>query len=275
VTLPAGAPTTAFPEARPWGAAGKHCIVVTSAFCWLATGAPPCKAAPEEIQVYEDDMSAPGRAGVDVHNNFVASGSDTPGYAGEEPPRHVYRLTPEFYYGLSDTVELGLYVLSSRSPGGESHMDGTKLRLKYIAPHAANEGLFWGANLEVGRTGKRVSETPWNGELKGILGYRTGPWTWAVNPNIDWSLSAHGGPATVDIDVKGAYAITGKSQLGMEVYGELGPVSGLQPLDRNSKTLYAVLDHDFGSFDLNAGVGRGLTTDSDRWTFKFILGAHF
>jgi hypothetical protein len=254
----------------------KRSIIAPSICFFLAVAAaPPCKSAPEEIQVYEDDLSTPGQFGVDVHNNFVASGSSAPSYAGEQPPNHVYRLTPEFYYGFSETVELGLYLLSTRSSDGDSHFDGTKVRIKYIAPHDGSRGLFWGANLEIGKTTRRVSETPWNGELKGILGFRTGPWTLIVNPNLDWSLSAHGGPAAFAIDVKVAHAVSDKTEAGIEMYNELGPASGLQPLDQNSKTLYAVLDHDFGNFDLNAGLGRGLTPDSDRWTIKFIVGTRF
>lgn len=246
--------------------------------CLLAAAglyAPAGHAAPEEIQVYMDDMSAPGQFGVDVHNNFVPSGAKTPGYAGEQPPHHVYRLTPEFYYGLSKTVELGLYILTTRAPDGSFHNDGAKVRVKYIAPHDPDTGWFWGANLEVGRTSLRVSETPWNAELKGILGYRTGPWTFAVNPNLDWSISKGGGPVTLDIDAKVAYAVTPKTQLGFETYNELGPLSRIQALNRNSKTLYAVVDHEFEKFDLNAGIGRGLTSEADRWTIKFIVGTHF
>ena len=52
-------------------------------------------------------------------------------------------------------------------------------------------------------------------------------------------------------------------------------VRGLQPFNQNSKTLYLAIDQDLGKFDLNAGLGRGLTSDSDRWIFKFIVGAHF
>ncbi|WP_137860609.1 hypothetical protein [Variovorax sp. 3P27G3] len=237
--------------------------------------APPAAAAPEEIQVYLDDMSAPGQFGVDVHNNYVFSGASTPGYVGEQPARHVYRLTPEFYYGVSDTLELGLYVLSSRAPGADPKVDGAKVRIKYIAPHDKTQGMFWGANLEFGKTSLRVSPTAWNAELKGILGYRAGPWTLAVNPNIDWSLSRHGGPVTLDVDAKIAYALNDKTQLGLETYNELGPLSRLDPLRKNSKTLFVALDHEFDRFDVNVGIGKGLTSEADRWLMKFILGTHF
>jgi hypothetical protein len=241
----------------------------------LLSAAPFCRAADEEIQVYEDDLSAPGQFGVDVHNNFVLSGKSLPSFAGEQPPRHVYRLTPEFYYGLSHTVELGLYLLSTRAAGEALHFDGPKLRLKYIPVHDPDRGFYWGVNLEIGRTTRRVSEQPWNGQLKGIVAWRGERWTWTANPNLDWSLSAQGGPAVFGVDVKAAYGVTARTQLGLESYNELGPLRSLGPLGTYGKTLYAALDHDFGGVDLNAGIGRGLTSDADGWTVKFVIGTHF
>ncbi|MDY7549215.1 hypothetical protein QN379_14155 [Glaciimonas sp. Gout2] len=235
----------------------------------------PVQAAPEEVQVYMDDLSGPGHFGLDVHNNYVISGADTPAYKGELPPRHVYRLTPEFYYGLTKTIELGLYVLTTRDAQGGTHNEGGKVRIKYIAPHDATTGFFWGVNLEAGKTNLRVSEMAWNAQLKGILGYRTGPWTLAINPNLDWSPSKGGGPVVGSLDGKVAYSLAEKTQIGFEIYNELGPVSNPQALNKNSKTLYAVVDQEAGGFDINAGIGRGLTNDADRWVLKFIVGTHF
>ena len=237
--------------------------------------AAPCRAASEEIQVYMDDLSAPGQFGLDVHNNFVISGTGAPTYPGELPARHVYRLTPEFYLGLTKTLELGLYLLTTKGPQDNGRIEGGKMRLKYIAPHDAEAGFFWGLNLEAGRTSTRVSEMPWNAQLKGIMGYRSGPWTVAVNPNLDWSLSRHGGPVMASMDMKVAYAMASKTSIGFESYNELGPLSHLQALNRNSKTLYAVIDQEIGGIDINAGIGRGLTDDADRWVLKFIVGTHF
>jgi hypothetical protein len=241
----------------------------------IAMASPACRAAPEEIQVYLDDLRAPGQLGVDLHNNFVVSGRSTPDYPGEQPPAKVYRLTPEFAYGVSPTTELGLYLLTTRDADGHLHGDGVKARVKYVAPHDAQSGLFWGANLEVGRSSRRVSETAWNAEVKGILGYRAGAWTVAVNPNVDWSLSAGGGPATGEVDLKVNYTLDPSTQVGIESYDELGPLRHLSTASTNARTVYAVLDKDFGRFDLNAGVGRGVATAADRWVVKFIVGTNF
>ena len=241
----------------------------------LLIASAPCHAAPEEIQVYMDDMRDPGQLGVDLHNNYVMSGRRVPDYAGEQPPGNVYRLTPEFAYGLTRTLELGFYILTSQDADGALNADGVKARVKYIAPHDAESGLFWGANLEVGKTSRRLSESPWNAELKGIVGYRAGPWTLAVNPNLDWSLGSRAGPVTGDIDFKLERAIDAKTQIGIESYNELGPVNGFQSLGKKSKILYAVVDREFEGWDLNAGIGRGLNAQADFWTIKLIIGHNF
>lgn len=234
-------------------------------------------AAPEEIQVYLDDLTPVGQFGTDVHNNWVFSGSDTPDYPGALPANHLYRLTPEFYYGLSDVFELGLYALTTTAPGGNPQFDGPKLRLKFVAPHDELQGPFWGANLEIGDTALRVSPQPWGTELKGIYGWRNSRWLYAANLNFDWtSTRAFGGAVSLDVDQKLAYTTDAGYQLGFESYNELGPASDLGHFSRLSETLYLALDTDLGkAFDLNAGIGRGLTPASDRWVVKFIIGIHY
>ena len=234
-------------------------------------------AAPEEIQVYLDDLTPPGSFGTDVHNNYVVSGSGMPDYPGGEAPLHLYRLTPEFYYGLSDTLELGLYLLTTKQPGRDFMFDGPKARLKFIAPHDGNAGAFWGLNLELGKTSLRVSEQAWGTELKGIWGYRWPRWLLAVNTDVDWdSTRAFGGAPALGLDTKLAYTTDAGWQGGFELYDELGPLRHVGGLADRSQTLYAVVDTELGpKLDLDAGIGRGLTTASDRWIIKFILGIHY
>jgi hypothetical protein len=233
-------------------------------------------AASEEIQVYLDDLTRPGGFGADIHNNFVVKGSRTPDYPGALPANHTYRFTPELYYGLTPTMELGLYLLTTTAPGTGPNYDGQKLRFKYIAPHNENVGSFWGLNLEIGKTTHRVSEVPWNAQLKGIYGFRTGPWTVGFNANFDWSLAgAPNSPVFFEFDTKVAYQLHEGLEVGFESYNELGPVRSLGRLNTLSQTLYAVVDADIGKVALNAGIGRGLTAASDRWILKFIAGFQY
>lgn len=229
------------------------------------------RAAPEEIQVYLDDKEAPGGMSVDWHNNYVASGRSLASYAGEQPPAQVYRFTPELNVGLTDTLEYGLYVLTTRNREGGWHANGVKMRLKYIAPHDEKEGLFWGANIEAGRSDLAIESHPWNAELKGIVGTHIGPWTFGLNLNLDSSLSRQAGPVEADVDIKLNFALTGKTQIGVESFNQLGPLSHFDAWSRNSKTIYAVVDTEVAGLALNAGLGRGANGNSDRWTLKFIL----
>jgi len=232
-------------------------------------------AAPEEIQVYQDDLTQPGHFGLDLHQNYAVAGLTSLDYVGERAPDHVYRLTPEFYYGLTPDIELGAYLLTSLDRGGRYAVDGEKFRIKYIVPHAESSGSFWGVNLEVGKSDHLIEQRPWNYELKGIYGWRDGPWILGINLNLDASMSAHPGPTTIDVDSKLNYALTHATQVGLELYDGLGPVSSPGHLNQQSQTAYAVLDADLGVCDLNVGVGRGLSTASDRWVLKMILGFHF
>ncbi len=241
----------------------------------LAAGA-NAVAAPEEIQVYMDEMGAPGEFGLDVHANYVISGSSVSDYPGAQPPAHVFRLTPEFSYGLTPNLELGAYILTSRDGRGNTAVDGQKLRLKFIAPRTDGQAYFWGANLEVGRVSHRLDENPWNAELKGIFGYRAERWTFAVNPNIDWKVSGPApSPTIFHFDSKIAYKTRHGYDIGAESYNEFGELRHMGHLNRQSQTLFGVIDTSIHGWDLNVGVGRGLTPASDRWLLKAIIGVPF
>ena len=60
-----------------------------------------------------------------------------PDYPGQQPSDHRFRFTPEFSYGLTPAVELGLYLLLANIDGrGHLTIDGVKARIKYSVPHA-------------------------------------------------------------------------------------------------------------------------------------------
>ncbi|GAB3455446.1 hypothetical protein GCM10027321_07940 [Massilia terrae] len=241
----------------------------------LALAAGAATAAPEEIQVYMNEMNKPGEFGLDVHANYVLSGSRELDYTGAQLSRHALRVTPEFSYGLTDSLELGAYILGARDAAGRYDIGGEKLRLKFI-PSAPDSPLFYGANLELGRVDHRFDDNPWNGELKGILGYKGARWTAALNVNVDFKVSGPvPAPTTVELATKLGYAISDGTQLGIESYNELGQASRLGHPGRQAHTTYAVLDTSVKGWDLNLGIGRGNQLASDRWVLKAIIGVPF
>ena len=235
-----------------------------------------CHAAPEEIQVYMDEMDAPGQFGLDLHTNYVLAGDNIPAYPGAVPPYHLFRLTPEFSYGLTPSFELGAYLLTSAGPDSGTAFDGEKIRLKFIAPKKADQAYFWGANLELGKVDYGMNINPLNGELKGIYGYRSKRWTVAFNANLDWTIMGPlPGPATVELDTKVAYAVNAGYKIGFESYNGIGPIRQPGYLNDQSQTLYAVLDTALKGWDLNIGLGHGFSSVADKIILKAIVGVPF
>ncbi|MFZ6760425.1 hypothetical protein ACO0K9_24750 [Undibacterium sp. Ji50W] len=242
----------------------------------LGLAGSPVWAASEEIQVYMDEMNEPGKIGLDIHGNYVFSGNAVPDYPGAQAPRHVFRLTPEFSYGLTPELEMGAYILTSRSANGNTAVDGEKLRLKYIKSKSPDQAYFVGANLEVGRVAYRLDENPWNGELKGIFGYDSKRWSFGTNANVDFKISGPTpSPATLNLATKISYKVSPDFEVGAESYNEMGELRNMGHLNQHGQTLYGVIDTKIHGWDINIGLGRGLTSVSDRWTVKTILTVPF
>lgn len=238
--------------------------------------AAPAFAADEEIQVYMDEIGQLHKLSLDVHLNHAFNGRNFSSFPGEQGSQGRTRITPEFGYALDGSWELGAYLpLANLSDDGELSIDGVKLRLKYIAPHAA-EGFFWGANLEIGYVNDSLDQNPWNGELKGIAGWRSGPWTLAANLNLGFKVSGDvAAPADIGIAAKASYAVTEKTSIGLETYNGFGEVEHPSALARNDQQIYAVIDTSYHDWDLNLGVGWGYGEPEDHFIFKAIIGVPF
>ena len=65
-------------------------------------------AAPEEIEIYLDDFAEVGKAGLDMHTNYVVS--------GKQSVSHQFRVTPELSYGINNHWEVGAYFLTVMDP---------------------------------------------------------------------------------------------------------------------------------------------------------------
>lgn len=232
----------------------------------------PALAAPEEIQVYQDDSVAAGHFGLDLHTSNVVSGARTADYAGGVGSNHQYRLTPEFYYGLTPNIELGLYVLADRDASGNTAIGGEKVRIKYIAPRPEGRDWYWGVNLKVGRVGARYDPNPWNTELKGIFGWRRGRWDVAANANVDAALSGRKPPPpSLELTTKIGYRAAPDLSFGVETFNTLGDRRNFGRFSQNEQSIYAVTDFKLRGFDLNLGVGRGLTAPADHWVVKAVI----
>ncbi|GAB4126497.1 MAG: hypothetical protein Fur0040_09150 [Sideroxydans sp.] len=230
------------------------------------------QAAPDEIQVYTEELNAPGEFGLEQHLNYTASGQQTPDYAGQMRSHHALQVTPEFSYGLTDTLEAGLYLPVAFTPGGYAYLNGLRLRLKYIVPRDSATRWFHGLNVEVGRDEPRTSESLAGMELRPILGYRDERWLFSFNPILNMALSAGVSHAPqFEPSLKLTHRVGHGLRAGVEYYGEWGWLHDLS--GQRVHTIYAVADVERGKLDINVGIGHG--SAADRWVVKTIVALPF
>ncbi len=235
----------------------------------------PVLAAPDEIQVYTEELDAPGAFGLEQHLNYTLAGQRTPDYPGQMPSHHVLQLTPEFSYGLTDTLEEGVYVPLAFAPGGGAFLNGLRLRLKYIARREPGQRFFYGLNMEVGRDTLRTSDSLSAMEIRPIVGYRDERWLLSFNPILNLGLTAN-----VSHQPQFAPALKLTHRLdagvhgGIEYYGEYGSMTHMSS-DQRSHALYAVADIETGGWDVNLGIGHGFAHAPDAWVMKAIVALPF
>lgn len=229
----------------------------------------------DEIQVYTDDINAPGKFGLELHLNLTLSGRRVPDYVGEITPHHGIGFTPEFSYGLTKDFEAGLYLPFERTAGGAKDFAGAKLRMKWlpVKPDEKLGGWFSGANYELSCLQPRFDEGRWGSELRTMIGFRRPDWLLAANPVFSWTMAGPGRSARpeFELQLKASREVVKGLSFGPEYYAGFGPIGRALPRSEQDHTLYAAFDVDVHPWVFNFGVGRGLGGAAGRWTVKFIF----
>lgn len=233
-------------------------------------------AASDEIQVYTDEMNEPGQYGVELHLNYVPKGSKEVSHDGEIASNHRFQATPEFSYGITKSLEAGLYVPTAISSDGNFYATGLRPRLKYIHPQAEGSVFFWGLNTEFGYSTLKVTDTMWGMEIRPIMGVRTDKWLVSFNPIIDIPLSKGGmHAAAFEPSLKVMRKINDELELGIEHYAGLGAMSNLQGWKNQEQTTYVAADFKVKGMEVNFGVGHGYQKAEDDWVIKSIVAFPF
>ncbi len=229
----------------------------------------------DEIQVYDDGIDKKGQLGLEIHLNTTPDGRAKPDWPGEIPPHHGVRATMEWSYGLTDSLEAGLYLPFLRDAAGTVYFAGPRFRLKWMAfkPAEGGAGLFAGANVEVGAVNERLEQGRPIVELRPIVGYRDEDWLVAFNPVMDKTFRSRYVSSKVQFapGIKIARSVGGGNAIGVEYYDEMGPLGNFEPARKQSQQLFLAVDVGGATVPFNFGVGRGLNAASDKWTVKAIF----
>jgi hypothetical protein len=248
--------------------------------CLLLLPVAPAHAAlPDEIQVYTDDINAPGEFGLEVHINTAPRGQRNAAWAGEVKNDHSLFITPELSWGLTDTMDAGIYLPTARdSASGNFYAAGAKGRFKWL-PIRGNEitgGAFAGLNLELARVAHRFEQYRSSAELRAMLGWRTPEWLLAVNPVLSWDLSDGAERRTgYGFGMKASRELGKGIAAGLEYYTDQGKLGQRQAWNQQDNKLFVVLDIDRKPWGFNVGVGKGLSKETEKLTLKGIVEIGF
>jgi hypothetical protein len=245
-------------------------LLTGAAFSALPGG--PAKAT-DEIQVYNAGVAAPGQFTIQQHLNYVAQGVKDPPFPGGLVSNGSLNGTPEFAYGITDWWEVGLY-LPFAVQDRQFLSDSFKLRTLFVSPNAEQRNFFYGVNFEFSNTTPKFSQTRFAMEIRPIIGVRNADWEFIINPIVDIGFGKYG-EADFAPAARVARKVGADLFVGLEYYADFGKIGNFASLADQQHTLFAVTDFKLGVFDVDFGVGYGLTPASDRWVIKTIVGYAF
>ncbi len=228
-------------------------------------------AVNDEIQVYNAEIAKVDQWTLEQHLNYAIDGLKEPDFLGGLIPNHALNGTPELAYGITDWWEMGFYAPFAVNENGTFYSNAAKLRELFVTPNAAQREFFYGANFEFSYAMPQFVQTKWNLEIRPIIGFRTGDYEFIVNPIVDAGFGSNG-QATLAPCARFAYKLKEDLSVGIEYYTGLGPVDNLLPFEEEQHNIYGVVDFKIGRFEVNAGIGFGLTHASDPVMAKVIIG---
>ena len=236
--------------------------------------APPCAARArtfDEFQVYDGRIAEPGNFDYDQHFVFGRRGRTT----DEGAPRNGLLVMPEVGYATTTWHEVAVYLPVAREFSGDVFGGGFKLRNTFVMPKAEERPIAGGIDIEIRHQSTRFSEANWAMTLRPIIDFRTGPWQLILNPSLEipfgrdsavFAPAVRGGAAGLGERLARRGALHGFRPRGPLGNGApAGPAALRRHRHPRQRALRAV----------NAGLGHGLTRNSDRWVGKLILRVDF
>ena len=230
-----------------------------------------------EIQVYGSELVEPGHTMLELHSNFTLDGSKSM-IDGLYPTNHAEHETIEITHGFNDWFECGYYIFTSARSGQGVQWVGDHIRPRVSVPAKWHWPVGVSLSNEIGYQRRRFSTDTWTWEIRPIVDQKIGRWYWSINPTLDRSFH---GPGVNDgvvfsPNLKFSYDFTHRIAGGLEYYGSVGPVIGFDPIAKQGHQLFPSIDLNIApQWEINFGLGIGITGATDHLIAKMILGYRF
>jgi hypothetical protein len=237
----------------------------------VLVAAPRASAQTDEIQVYDGGLTDIGTFNLTWHSNFTPKGIATPAFPSAIVADHSFNSVTEWAYGVTKWFEAALYLpLYTHDKNIGSTIDGFKLRALFAAPRADDRRFFYGVNFEFSVNSRHWDANRITSEVRPIVGWHLKPWDIIVNPILDTSYN---GLKNLDFvpATRIAHNFPGKWAVAVEEYANYGPVRRFFAAADQAHVIYGVVNHATRFGDIEAGMGIGVTTGSDKVTLKLLF----
>jgi hypothetical protein len=252
-------------------------VLVLASGCLLATAIPAVAQDNYEIQVYGSDLVDPGHTMFELHSNFTLDGSKET-IDGVYPTNHAEHETVEITHGFTDFFECGFYIFTSARSGEGWQWVGDHIRPRFAVPQKWHWPVGVSISNEIGYQRRQFSPDTWTWEIRPIVDEKIGKWYWSLNPTLDRAF--HGADVNQGVvfspNFKFSYDFTKKIAGGLEYYGSVGPVTGFDPISQQQHQIFPSVDLNLApQWEVNFGLGVGVTGATDHLILKMILGYRF
>jgi hypothetical protein len=244
---------------------------------WALTASSAAAQDNYEIQVYPYETVAPGHTMVELHSNFTIEGSRIQSH-GLYPTNHAFHETLEITHGFTDWFETGFYIFTSARSGQGWQWVGDHIRPRFRVPEKWHWPVGVSLSNEIGYQRRQFSEDTWTWEMRPIVDQKIGRWYWSLNPTFDRSFHGPGvkNGMVFSPNFKFSYDFSPKIAGGLEYYGSVGPVTGFDAVAQQQHQIFPAIDLNLApQWEINFGLGVGVTRSTDHLIAKMILGYRF
>lgn len=230
-----------------------------------------------ELEVYPYETAGQGELELESNNSYVINGQREAD-PGKVVTHHLWRTSLEVAYGLTDHLEVAGYLDLALTANGRFDYAGGRVRGRYRFFEKDQIPINLGLYTELELPNQRFSDNDTEIELRLILEKDLGPLTVQLNPIFEKSLSGEDSSVGMEFvyAAKVYYRFRPWLMPGIEVYGDVGPLTHFEPSSEQKHFIFPVVNSKLTRHvKLSTGVGFGLTPASDSTLVKLNLEYEF
>src|SRR5262245_31268204 len=233
-----------------------------------------------ELEVYPATTEGKGLHELESLNSFVPAGRDREGHSGageeDDPKRHhLLRNSVEYNYGLTDKIDVALYLDTEKPNGEDVEFGGFRARARGSLWERGRYPVDLGWYFEVEMPAQE-EETQVELEFRPIISRDFGRFTIDLDPVFELpTVTEERRTLEFNYLTRLGYRLSRVFSPALEFYGSLGQIRSIDPSREQEHYIFTVANLRVGGVNMQVGPGFGLTRAIDSLIVKFNVDYEF